>query len=107
MLKNISSIIQNSVRKDDSICRWGGEEILILLPDTNIYAAEMVAEKLRKKIEDFTLIIGEKEIKATITAGVCSANDGTTIIDLINCADMCMYKGKTTGKNCVVTSKNN
>lgn len=105
ILKNICDIIRNTLRKDDIICRWGGEEILILLPATNISAAEHVAEKLRQTIEDFSIDNSGKKVSVTITSGVCCANEEFDVNALINCADKCMYKGKSMGKNRVVVKR--
>lgn len=105
VLKKVCEIIRNTLRKDDIICRWGGEEILILLPATNILAGETVAEKLRREIEGTHDFSDEKEVLITVTAGVCSSKDEDNISELINLVDKCLYRGKSQGKNCVVSSK--
>ena len=51
MLKTVSSTIRNSIRKQDAVARWGGEEFILLLPETNLDGALIVADKLREKIE--------------------------------------------------------
>ena len=105
ILKNICNLIRETLRQDDLICRWGGEEILILLPKTEINDAKNVANKMRLKIEDMSYLYKDEEVKATITAGVSCVAEGFSISDLINQADACMYKGKSSGKNCVVSIK--
>lgn len=102
MLKEVCNIIKSTIRSTDIICRWGGEEILILLPKTEIHDAKEVANKLRLKIQDFTLIYEKQPVRTTITAGVSCMTEGKSVSDLINQADACMYKGKSSGKNCVV-----
>ena len=105
VLKKICSEIKITLRQDDVVCRWGGEEILILLPKTEIYDAKNVANKIRKRIEDMSYPYKDNNVKATLTAGVSCAAEGFSISDLINQADTCMYKGKASGKNCVVSIK--
>ena len=105
VLKKICSEIKITLRQDDVVCRWGGEEILILLPKTEIYDAKNVANKIRKRIEDMSYPYKDNNVKATLTAGVSCAAEGFSISDLINQADCCMYKGKASGKNCVVSIK--
>lgn len=105
VLKKICSEIKNTLRQDDVVCRWGGEEILILLPKTEINDAKNVANKIRKKIEDMSCKYKDYNVKVTLTAGVSCAAEGYSISDLINQADTCMYKGKASGKNRVVSVK--
>ncbi len=102
-LVSISEAICNILRKDDVVCRWGGEEILILLPQTKIDAAEHVAEKLRRHIQRIELNFDGEICSMTITLGVCGTEGECSVSEMINRADMCMYKGKAAGKNCVVS----
>lgn len=105
VLNNICNIIKSTVRKDDTICRWGGEEILILLPNTDLSGGIAVAEKLRGNVEAYSTIIESSHINTTITAGVCCSSDGDTISELVKLADKCLYEGKAAGKNCVKSSR--
>ena len=102
VLKKVADILKETLRKDDIICRWGGEEILVLLNDTKLDDAKSVAEKIRSNVESDQIELDEKILKITITAGVCSSDKSETICDMINSADKCLYKGKASGKNCVV-----
>ena len=102
ILKKISLIIRNTLRKDDVICRWGGEEILILLPDTCFEAGKYVAEKLRANVDNNIFIFENNSIHLTITAGVCTSNEENSVGSLVQLVDKRLYIGKANGKNCVV-----
>ena len=106
VLQKISKLIRATIRKNDIVCRWGGEEILILLPNTYSNEAEVVAEKLRLSTMSENFLYNEKLIKVTITLGISCSIDCEDIPQLINKADMCLYRGKQRGKNCVITTLN-
>lgn len=97
----ISNIITQSVRSDDAVCRWGGEEILILINDP-VETASMTAERIRKKIEDYVTYYEDQEIKITMTFGISESIPGYKIENLIQQADDKLYLGKKSGKNTVV-----
>ncbi|MFA5658386.1 MAG: GGDEF domain-containing protein [Oscillospiraceae bacterium] len=102
VLKSISKTIRQTLRKDDIICRWGGEEILILLPETALTAGVYVGEKIRSAVEKMGLVYNNLSVKVTITLGIAASTDNQTVSSLIDIADRYMYKGKSQGKNCVV-----
>jgi len=98
VLQNVSSIIMNSVRKGDICGRYGGEEVIILLPGTDAEGALSVAEKIRKKIEN-TKLLG-LNTPLTISLGISSYPEhGTWAKDLIDKADQALYHVKESGRN--------
>lgn len=100
VLKKLSKIVKDSIRKSDFLFRWGGEEFIVLAPETDINGAEKLAEKLRKAVEDFEF----DTIKyVTISLGVAQYNDkkDKDIDSLINRADKALYVSKESGRNCV------
>ncbi len=98
ILQNVSSIIMSSVRKGDICGRYGGEEIIILLPGTDAEGAYSVAEKIRKKIEN-TKLLG-LNTPLTISLGISSYPEhGTWGKDLIDKADQALYHVKESGRN--------
>lgn len=99
ILKTVSDIIKNTLRKTDRVARWGGEEFLILLPGTDVFEAHSVGQKLKELISGYDFVYKEKEISLTMTFGV-SAFHGD-VHEAIERADQAMYKGKEQGKNCV------
>lgn len=97
----ISNIISNNVRENDCVCRWGGEEILILL-QADVDIAKRVAERVREEIADRKKWYRDADIRVTITLGIAEFQDGLNIRSLIDLADRNLYIGKNNGKNQVV-----
>lgn len=104
VLSKLSERIRASLRKDDIICRWGGEEILILLPNTYTSEAEFVARKLKDTVEQTPFAHKEKNVSITITLGISCSLDCEDITSMISKADLCLYKGKKDGKNTVISA---
>lgn len=102
VLKNVALILKCVVRPYDTVFRWGGEEIMLLLiadkKDTQI-----IAERCRERISHFVLQYDNQEIKTTITTGLCAYSALETKDSMIEKADSALYYGKQHGKNRVVT----
>lgn len=102
VLKRVSNIIKTLKRIEDTASRYGGEEIAIVLPDTDKYQALIFAERVRAQIEEMRVNFAEHEIKITISAGIAAypidAGDG---IALLSNADYALYSAKRSGKNLV------
>jgi len=99
VLKKVAKILEEEVRKSDSVYRYGGEEFFILLPHTNVEQAKQAAEKLRCKVES-TPATG---ISVTVSLGVSSIElDAETPEALIDLADKALYVAKNAGRNQVV-----
>ncbi len=112
VLKTVSKVIRSQLREYDIAGRYGGEEFVILLPFTKIEEAKMVAERLRKSIEEKIIDIskvnidaGKKEIQVTISLGVYQLKTEDKPEDLIKNADKALYKAKQTGRNKVVINE--
>ena len=102
VLKEISKIALDSVREQDITTRWGGEEFFILLPQTNLSGAVIVANKIRISTQNH--IFTEKSLKITASFGVaqfCIENDDEKTI--ITRADELLYEAKRSGKNKVMS----
>jgi diguanylate cyclase (GGDEF)-like protein len=102
VLRRISAIMQETLRKQDVVSRWGGEEFLILLPETNLEGGMIAAEKIRKKIQQEIFEFNGKRVLVTMTFGVEIYHKVEESIATINRADQALYYGKNTGKNKVV-----
>lgn len=102
VLKRISETMISILRENDFVCRWGGEEILILASGTPLNGAALVAERIRAHIEDMEVFCEEHTIKCTITAGAAESTEAATIEEIISLADERLYSGKKSGKNKVV-----
>ena len=102
VLKSIAELINTNIRKQDTVGRWGGEEFLILLPDTTLKGGTNIAEKLRQAVEKNIMIHSNYELNVTITFGVSMYNKIKDINECIKEADKALYVGKIRNKNCVV-----
>ncbi|MCX7831434.1 MAG: sensor domain-containing diguanylate cyclase [Actinobacteria bacterium] len=106
-LKRISTIIKENIRAADVAVRYGGEEFMVILPETAKEQALMVAERIRLSVEKEPFI-GEDALpgkKLTVSIGVATFPEDSEIKDeLIKKADDAMYAAKLRGKNCVVCS---
>lgn len=98
VLKSIAELIKNRIRKIDTLARWGGEEFVILLPDTTVKNAARLAEELRESLSQMD-IPGVGHVTASFgVAGYCP---GDMVDTLVNKADNMMYEAKAAGRNCV------
>lgn len=102
VLQQIAMLLKKSLRENDVICRWGGEEFIIFLVDTRLEAAGMVAEKLRKNIEEMR-IEGVSAITASFGATQWAEGDDAT--SLFKRIDNSLYLAKLTGRNKVVSNE--
>ncbi|WP_197079425.1 GGDEF domain-containing protein [Desulfosporosinus sp. I2] len=103
VLKAIANLVQESVREVDVFARWGGEEFVILLPQTHCQEASALAERLRALIYKESL---KKEMDLTCSFGVTSflsQDDQELIMERV---DRALYKAKEGGRNIVVTEYN-
>jgi diguanylate cyclase (GGDEF)-like protein len=108
VLKSISALLQHGARRSDVMARWGGEEFLLLLPDTNEEQAIKHAENLRALVARSRFDTGEGEIEFTASFGVCGTIEGQLFsksLDaedlerMIDAADRALYNVKNTGRN--------
>jgi diguanylate cyclase (GGDEF)-like protein len=98
VLRQVSSLFHQQLRKIDVVCRYGGEEFAILLTNTNAQHAMSVTEKLRRLIEGWQFPGVPRTV--TISAGVAAFPDhGTTRDELIRAADTGLYVAKQAGRN--------
>jgi diguanylate cyclase (GGDEF)-like protein len=105
ILKEVASIMSAAVRANDILVRFGGDEFVILMPQTSKAEALGVAERIRKNIRD-QIQLAWKRFPAkqiTISAGISMFPDGCGPKDhLIRCADRALYKAKVKGRDCVI-----
>lgn len=101
VLKTVSSLINNRIGDNGVVCRWGGEEILILIKGSTENGITFT-ENILDKIRNTTVISGNYKIRVTMTFGLCDYGDAMNIEKLISLADKRLYIGKKNGKNQVV-----
>ena len=99
VLKHLCRLIRGLVRQGDQLIRWGGEEFLVLLPETTVVDAQALAERIRSEVaaENF-----DQVGPVTISLGVAQLWPEDTIDNLLKRVDLALYKAKQGGRNCVV-----
>ena len=106
VLKNIAESIRNSMRKNDLIGRWGGEEMVGIYSIEACANAELVAEKFRKLVESTDIPHGSEALQVSVSVGVTIANRDDTLESIVKRADAYMYQSKQNGKNRVTSDAN-
>jgi len=106
VLVEVSIRLQTAFREQDIISRWGGEEFLILLPETSLRGAAGVAEKTRTLMADTPVLWNGKSLNITLTFGV-SEGGSVPIDEAVQMADKALYKGKRNGRNRVESQLSN
>jgi diguanylate cyclase (GGDEF)-like protein len=105
VLREIAKIIQQVCRETDMFFRYGGEEFLVILRNTNIQGAGIIAERLRQQIASTAINVKEGgAIRPTVSIGISSLHHGQKekAQDLFKRADVALYKAKSSGRNCVM-----
>jgi diguanylate cyclase (GGDEF)-like protein len=87
------------LRESDIVCRWGGEEFLVVLKHCDLDAAWQLAEKIRTTIERETVVWGVEKISVQGSLGVVQRHSGESIDQLLARADQALYRAKHLGRN--------
>tara|TARA_R110000744_G_scaffold51392_2_gene110664 strand:+ start:2300 stop:3658 length:1359 start_codon:yes stop_codon:yes gene_type:complete len=101
VLRQIASMLQLELRKQDILGRWGGEEFLLLLPNTGPHEAVDVAETVRNRLANMTITTGSMSIQMTASFGVSFTAIPRTINEVIAAADDALFAAKREGRNVV------
>ncbi len=101
VLKMVAQVIRKSVREEDIVCRYGGEEFLVILPGAEKEGAVLVAERLRTAVEEQVIMYGGQAIRITVSIGVAGyPHRGiSSHRDLLELADEALYRSKQMGRN--------
>ena len=104
VLREFALRIRKSIRGIDLACRYGGEEFVVVMPETDVGVATMVAERLRRRIESepFAIQQGARAVQVTISIGIAGVTDGESAASAIKRADQALYRAKRDGRNRVV-----
>lgn len=102
VLKEISKIIQQQIKEHGCVCRWGGEEILILSNAPLDYTCQ-IAQNIRRNVENHIFYFNEKIVHCSLTLGIALHKPGESVENTIMHADSRLYYGKQNGKNRVVS----
>ncbi|CUA98150.1 bifunctional diguanylate cyclase/phosphodiesterase [Thiomonas bhubaneswarensis] len=101
VLQQVAHLLQTRVRKEDHVARWGGEEFLVLLPDSTLETARAAAEKMRDLIAHTRMSVGGAELRLTASFGVSAWEPAArlTIAELLGQCDSALYNAKAGGRN--------
>ena len=99
ILKEVANILKSTIRHSDACGRFGGEEFIIILPNTKLIGAMKLAERIRKNIQNHEFIFNNTKIFVTISIGITSASKTDSIFSLIERADEALYEAKNKGRN--------
>jgi diguanylate cyclase (GGDEF)-like protein len=95
MLREVSRLLTSLARQGDTVARWGGEEFVVVLPETDLAGAQRFAERLRRTIEAHAV----GEMRTSASCGVATRLPEDTVEDLIGAADQALYQAKSNGRN--------
>lgn len=104
VLVAIGERLAATLRSQDTLARWGGEEFLLLLPGTGLQAGQAIAERLRRAISAAPFTVAGESVALTITQGLATARPGMDAQSLIKAADQALYEGKRRGRDQVVAA---
>ncbi len=100
----VAAECQKSIRHTDLLGRFGGEEFMVLLPNTPLETAQFVAERVRSRIENLMIYVDGYQISVTVSIGICSMKDSRESLDhLLTQTDQAMYAAKWSGRNQIIT----
>ncbi|MDF1615517.1 GGDEF domain-containing protein [Desulfurivibrio dismutans] len=101
ILRQLSRLLQKEARTIDRVCRYGGEELALILPDTDLEAARKAAERLRRRVEELRFITcDQREIRLTVSIGAAACTETEAEAEsLVNSADRALYAAKRAGRN--------
>lgn len=104
VLKAVAQAMAIGLRINDVLSRWGGEEFLLLLPETTVEGGLLLAERIRKQVESVEVGYMQSAISVTLTLGLSYFDHGLTVDKVIFLADQGLYRGKKSGRNKVVVA---
>jgi len=96
LLAQLAKVVQKCVRKSDVVARFGGEEFVILLPETNLIKAKKLASRLKKAIHEDDIL---RKYKLTVSGGITQFKEKDTKTKFMQRADKALYKAKEGGRN--------
>ena len=104
VLREFARRIRKSIRGIDLACRHGGEEFVVVMPETDLAVATTVAERLRRRIasQPFSIQQGIRSVEVTISIGIAALTGGGDAASLLKRADRALYRAKRDGRNRVV-----
>jgi diguanylate cyclase (GGDEF)-like protein len=103
-LQLFTEVVQNNIRSNDTLARWGGEEFVVLLTETELAVGLVCLERIRAKLAETELVVGSAALKLTVSIGVTQYHSGEGSEKTMARADAALYDAKTQGRNQIVSS---
>ena len=97
VLRAVAGLIADTARTTDVVVRYGGEEFIVLMPQTDLEAARLIGNRLREQVESNAF----GEVRVTVSAGIAEAKHGEDAQSLLSRTDKALYRAKDAGRNCV------
>ncbi len=92
------------MREADELGRWGGEEFVVLMPDSNADEAAVGVERLRRRVHSTSIVCQGDALTVTVSAGIAQSHAGESIAQTLERADQALYSAKSSGRNCAVVA---
>ena len=106
VLRGVAQMLREQARDTDVVARYGGEEFAVVMPETDLRGALVIAERLREAVAARSFQTELGPVRVTLSVGLAaSPQDGTEMDALVQLADACLYRAKREGRNRVVTSE--
>lgn len=102
LLKDLGRLLRSEVRREDTCARWGGEEFLFILPETDARDAEVLLQKLLAAVRRMEVRYRGSVLRCTLSAGTATFRAGRSVDDLLREADAALYRAKAEGKDRLV-----
>ena len=100
VLRNFARLARQTLRETDALARWGGEEFLMLLPETRHEQGLIGIQRLRERLVDLVVVNHLPDLRVTFSAGLTEFRNGETIEQAVERADQALYQAKAGGRNC-------
>jgi diguanylate cyclase (GGDEF)-like protein len=106
VLKSVSAVLRETVRVVDLVARYGGEEFSVLLLKTPVHGAQVVAERIRQRVEELVIPVGAENTRVTVSMGVAGLEPALRDPEaFVDAADRALYQAKREGKNRVRSAR--
>lgn len=102
VLQGVAAILTEALRLPDKVGRYGGEEFLLVLPETALEETSKITERVRQQVSEAEFDIGDRKVKLTISIGAALFEKGEDLEQLVSRADRALYRAKETGRDSVV-----
>ena len=99
VLKEVAQLCKSRIRPDDVIARYGGEELAMILPETDLAGGRLIADELRERIASSSFVFEDEDIDVTVSCGVAQLDPSWSSYDFVKAADDQLYEAKRSGRN--------